>query len=228
MKKILVLIIPALFLCSCLDDDAFPRVENITKGGKWTLKIGSTPEEVYSQLQEFAVDKVFDVAVVYRNSFSRPEEVRDLLPFYNAITLQNSAPGRIDRAVFYLDQDKVSRIEAGGGMPEEVFQWPLEVPDGVSILGGDPLDVLYAKLVTIYQMPAYSNYQIYLPNKSLDKPFDPDMANYEQWNFSFETKVRPSVNGRSSVTLYFGNGVLKKIHHEYNEATVYIDVQQMN
>lgn len=48
MKKTILFILPILFLVSCTNDDTFPKTENITKGKKWNLQIGSTAAEVYS------------------------------------------------------------------------------------------------------------------------------------------------------------------------------------
>jgi hypothetical protein len=221
MKKVFLIIFPVVWLLSCHDEDNLPRIETITKGSKWTLRIGSPPEDVYRQLQELGNEKKFtDVAITYRQAFSKPEEIRDLLPFYRAITLQSNA-GRIDRVLFQFNQDKVSAIEAGGGMIEEVSQWPLDTPGEISIRSNDPVHEFYTKLLAIYQIPAYSNYQIILPDKSLEKPFDPDMANYSEWRFSFSAEIKPGTSGRSSVILYFSNGRLSKIRHEYNEAEMY-------
>lgn len=223
MKKILPIVLPVVLLFSCLEGDDLPRVEDITKGGKWTLRIGSPAEEVYAQLQALGLEKEFnDVAVAYRKPYLRPEEVRDLLPFYTGVTLQNTT-GRVERAYFQFEHDNVAFIEVGGGLLTPVFQWPLDVPEGISIVTGDPIDAFYTKLLAIYQLPAYNSYTIALPNKPLAKPFDPDMANYDQWHFYFSERVRPRVSGMSSVRLYFKNGILSKIRHEYNEAEVYSD-----
>jgi hypothetical protein len=219
MKKVRSIIFPVLLLFSCNENDNLPRVETTTSGSKWTLRIGSPAADVYSQLQELGIEKNFtEVSLVYRKPFSKPEEVRDHLPFYRAITLQSNT-GRIERVLFQFDQDKVSSIEAGGGMVAEVYQWPLDAPDEISIHSNDPIDVFYAKLLAIYQMPGYGSYQIILPDKSLEKPFDPDMANHNEWRFSFSEKIKPGKNGRSSVALYFSKGKLNKIRHEYDESS---------
>lgn len=55
IKKITLLILPFLLFISCTNEESFPKTETITKGSKWTLQIGSAPEEVYKQLQELGV-----------------------------------------------------------------------------------------------------------------------------------------------------------------------------
>ncbi len=174
-----------------------------------------------TQLQKLGQEKVFsDVAVVYRKSFSNPEDIKALLPFYNAITLQRNAEP-IYRVLIFFNQDSVSSIQAGGGMLDDIAQWPQDTPGEATIHQSDPMETIYPKLLAIYQLPAYGGYQIILPDKPLDKAFDPDMANYTQWAFTFSTDVRPGVVGTSFVRLYFDGGRLNKIVDTYNEGNVY-------
>jgi hypothetical protein len=221
MKKLILLVVPALFIFfSCEQDDIFPRVEDTTSGKKWTLQIGSTPVEAYNQLQELGIAKKFDaVAVVYRKSFSKPEEIKNYLGLYRAITLQ-SRSGVIARALIQLNQDKVSSIEIGGALLDATFKWPQDASDEIAVHVNDPIDILYEKLLAIYQIPRYSDYQIILPDKSLEKPFDPDMANYNEWAFDFSETISMSKVGRSFVRLFFYNKKLVKIKLEYNENEV--------
>ncbi len=221
MKRIIVLIFPVLFLFSCDREGNFPQIENITSGGKWTLQIGSSPIDVYSQLYQLATEKKFDaVAIVYRKPFSKPEEIQKYLGLYRAITLQNKS-GVIERVLIQFNQDKVSSIETGGAMLDDTSSWPQNASDEVAIRVNDPIDKMYEKLLAIYQISTYSDYQIILPDKSLEKPFDPDMANYSEWGFTFSYEVKPGRGGISSVRLFFKNGKLSRIRHEYNEADMY-------
>jgi len=120
-----------------------------------------------------------------------------------------------------FNPSRLSGAAAGGALPEEITQWPRTAPDAATIHVGDPVDGMYAKVLAIYQMPAYSNYTLILPDKPLNKPFDPDMANYDEWGFSFAEDVKPGISGTSSVTLFFKNGRLVKITNYYNESRVY-------
>ncbi|HEY5511024.1 MAG TPA: hypothetical protein VIK10_08345 [Prolixibacteraceae bacterium] len=221
MKRIIILIFPVLFLFSCELEDSFPQIESITSGEKWTLQIGSSPIEVYSQLQQLGIEKKFDaVAIVYRKPFSKPEEIRSFLGLYRTITLQSKS-GVIERVLIQFNQDKVSSIETGGAMLDDTSSWPQNTSDEIAIHVNDPIDKMYEKLLAIYQIPTYSDYQIILPDKSLEKPFDPDMANYDEWGFTFSYEVKPGRGGISSVRLFFKNGKLSSIRHEYNEADIY-------
>lgn len=221
MKRIILLILPVLFLFSCERGDNFPQIENITSGGKWTLQIGSSPIEVYSQLLNLGTEKKFDtVAIVYRKPFSKPEEIQNYLGLYRAITLQSKS-GVIERVLIQFNQDKVSSIETGGAMLDTTSSWPQNASDEIAIHVNDPINKMYEKLLVIYKIPTYNDYQIILPDKSLGKPFDPDMANYGEWGFTFSYEVKPGKGGISSVRLFFENGKLSRIRHEYNEADIY-------
>jgi hypothetical protein len=221
MKRIILLILPVLLLLSCEREGNFPHITNITSGGKWTLRIGSTPSEVYSQLVNLSAEKKFDaVAIVYRKPFSKPEEIKNYLGLYRFITLQTTT-GVLDRVLIQFNEDKVSSIETGGAMLNTTSSWPPNASDDIAIFVNDPIDKVYDKLLSIYKIPTYTDYQIILPDKSLEKPFDPDMANYDEWGFSFSYEVRPGTGGISSVRLFFENGKLSRIRHEYNEADIY-------
>jgi hypothetical protein len=101
-----------------------------------------------------------------------------------------------------------------------VSKWPLDVPDTFAIHTNDPVAKIYDKLLAIYQIQEYSDYQIILPEKTLSKPFDPDMVNYDEWAFSFSMDVKPGIGGSSSVRLVFKNERLFKLIHEYKENEV--------
>jgi hypothetical protein len=221
MKRVSLLVFTVLFFFSCEQEGNFPKIENITSGVKWTLQIGSTPSEVYSQLNKLGIEKKFDaVAIVYRKPFSKPQEIQNYLGLYRAITLQRKT-GVIQRVVIQFNQDKVSSIEIGGAMLEGTSSWPQNATDEVAIHFNDPIGNVYGKLLAIYQIPTYQDYQIILPDKSLEMPYDPDMENYEEWAFSFSYPVRPGKGGISSVRLFFDNGKLSRIKHEYIEADLY-------
>ena len=153
MKRIIFLVLIVLTLSSCKKNDSFPKIENITSGRKWTLQIGCSPAEVYSQLQQLGTEKNFnEVAIVYRQPFSKPEEVKNYLGLYHSITLQTNI-GIIERVLIQFKQDKVSSIETGGAMLDSVAVWPQNIPDENTIHIDDPVDKVYEKLLAIYQIP---------------------------------------------------------------------------
>lgn len=128
-----------------------------------------------------------------------------------------SNSGVIDRALIQLAQNKVSSIESGGSLLDSVSVWPQNIPDEEAIKVNDQTDEVYQKLVSIYQIPEYRSYQIILPDKPLDKPYDTDMANYKEWAFEFSEQIGAEKTGNNSVRLYFENNKLVKIENEYSE-----------
>lgn len=219
MKKIIPLFFTSLlFLSSCLNDDDFPRIENITKGKKWTIKIGSNASQVYEQLQELNLEKQFNtVAVVYRKPYTKPEEIKSDISLYNAISLETTS-GVLERTMITFGQDdKVSAIEVGGGLLATIQKWPENQTNDISINVNDPINVIKNKLIGIYQIPAFQDYQIILPDKLVTKPYDPDMSNYGEWAFSFSENISSMRDGRNSVRLYFKDNQLVRIRNEYEE-----------
>jgi hypothetical protein len=221
MKNLYLLIIPLALLFSCKKENSPSYNETITKGEKWGIQIGSIPAEVFEQLQQAGSENKFsEVAIVYRKPYTKPEQIQNQLGFYQAVTLQSNAE-RIDRAIITFNSDKVTAINAGGALPVEVSKWPQELNDQTAIRKDDPVSSIYTKLQAIYKSPAYANYQIVLPDKTLEKPFDADMANYDEWAFTFTKDVRSGVTGTSAVRLKFKDGKLREIQHGYSESVVY-------
>jgi hypothetical protein len=218
MKIKFLLIISALFLLtSCLMGDAFPQIENITNGKKWTLEIDSTPSEVYEQLQELSLEKQFNsVSIIYRQLYNSPEDIQADISLYNSISLKKTS-GVLERILITFDEDKVSHIEKGGGLLNNIHKWPENQPNNISINIGDSVHLIKEKLIAIYQIPTYNEYKLQLPDKVLAKPFDVDMEHYDEWFFTFSEKVSSKIDGRNTVRLYFNNRKLVKINNTYEE-----------
>lgn len=224
-KNSIVAILLMCLFSSCLKSENGIDVENITKGEKWGVRIGSSAEEVFARLQQLGNENGFStVAVVYRQPYSKPEDIQHSLNFYDYITLQKEGSPYVERTTFGLRDNKVNTIKVGGAHLEEVDKWPKDVSEETSIGIGNPIDEFYRKLLAIYQLPGYADYTITLPDKPLDKSFDADMENYDEWAFSFFIDTKEiTKQGRSSARLYFKNGNLTKIRHEYVELEVVID-----
>uniref|UniRef100_UPI0040486773 hypothetical protein n=1 Tax=Mariniflexile sp. TaxID=1979402 RepID=UPI0040486773 len=217
MKKNVLLLFIALFTFSCMNEDDFPQIENITKGEKWTLKIGSTYSQVYEQLQELNVERKFNtVNVTYRKPYSKPEEIQSDISLYNSISIETTS-GVLERILITFGDNKVTYIEKGGGLLDYIQKWPENQPNNISINIDDSVDIIIEKLIYIYQIPIYQDYQIILPDKLLTKPYDSDMKNYDEWAFSFFEKISFNKDGRNTVRLYFKNNKLVKIKNTYEE-----------
>ena len=214
MKKIVFVLFIILFSSSCTNDDS-TQIENITKGEKWTLKIGSTTSEVYNQLQELSVEKNFNtVELIYRQPFSKPEEIQSDISLYNSISLVTTS-GVLERILITFEEDKVVAIEKGGGLLDAIQKWPENEPNNSSINIDDSVGIIKEKLIAIYQLPIYQEYQITLPPKILSKPYDPEMNNYDEWFFTFFENISFNKDGRNTVKLYFKNDKLVKINNVY-------------
>lgn len=220
MKKTFVGLLPVFLFVSCLKNN-LPRVETIGIGNKWGLSIGSSAATVYSQLQKFGQEKeIYQIGLSNQQPTTNLEDIKDRLPFYYAISLEKNT-GTLDRVVFQFNSDTISSITTGGALPGDTDKWPNDVPSEITLHPGDPVSGIYGKLHAIYQLPAYSNaYKIQLSDKPLNKGFDPAMIDSKEWTFYFFTNVRPGVSGQSFVRLYFKDGRLTTIRHEYNEHDV--------
>ena len=215
--KTALLISTILCFFSCTKDNDSSHIENITKGSKWTLTIGSSPSDVYSELQALGIEKNFSsVVVVGRKPYPKPEEIQNLIGYYNAVTVESNQ-GVVDRASIEFTKDTVSLIEAGNAMLDSVSMWPQDLPDEQAIQMKDSISKVYQKLLGIFQIPKYSSYQIVLPDKPLNKSFDPDMANFVQWGFGFSENLTTETTRDYSITLFFENNKLVKITNYYRD-----------
>lgn len=219
MRKLFFIVMASLFLISCNSGDNFPRIENIKKGSKWTLKIGSTPTEVYTQLQELNKEKRVDVVeIIGRKDFQKPEEVRNIIPLYDYLYLESNDGSKTPFRIHISFKDgKVAYIANYAKSFTVKAKWPSDAPDEIAIFKDDSVDEIYNKLLSIYQISEYKNTKIQLYNKTLNLPFDPDMSNYNEWFFTFFERIGTGRDSRSSVKLVFKNGKLNNIRHQYEE-----------
>ncbi|RFZ84527.1 hypothetical protein DYU05_02600 [Mucilaginibacter terrenus] len=207
----------ALLLVSCKKENTSPKSETITSGSKWGISIGSSPQEVFAQLQQAGVQYNFNtVAILNRPVYTKPEQIKDLLPLYQSVILQSNASLPAG-AYIQFPGDKVTAIVQFPSSNAQETKWPLDVPDDAAIHINDAVTSLYNKLAAIYQVSAYSNYQLVLPDKTLAKPYDTDMANYEEWAFSFSKDVKAGLTGTTSARLIFKNKKLVAIKYDYSE-----------
>lgn len=212
-----------LILTSCLKEKNNIQSTIITEGSKWGITIGSPAEEVYQALQQLDQEKdgkIGYVAYYGQHAYDTPAEIEQRYMYYDAISLQS--PGSaIDRVIITYDENQVTAIEAGGGLTDEVEKWPQEISDEISIHKDDEIETLFQKIVAIHDLPAYNTYQIIMPEKTLSKGFDPELASLEQWGFSFEDMIASGKAGMNTAVLYFSDGKLEKIAISYREYEVF-------
>src|SRR5690606_32272826 len=87
MKKVILLCISFIGLVSCFDQKETLRVTDIVKGQQWNLKIGSSPEEVYYQLQELGEENGFNDITLVCKSRENLESIGDNLSLYYALSI---------------------------------------------------------------------------------------------------------------------------------------------
>ncbi|QNN42970.1 hypothetical protein [Pedobacter roseus] len=221
MKRLLPMMLLLIVISACKKEKQGDYSESITKGEKWGIRIGSTQAEVYAQLQKAGPALDFqNVAIYGRKPYSAPEKLAEIIPFYYALTIYSNS-GTLDRAVLLFSGDKVQQISTGGGLTTEVMRWPEGASDDTAIKLDDPVGNIGAKLIKIHQLPAYANYGFVLSDKPLNKPFDPDLNNYSDWQFVFSDFVSSSVSGTSTVKLHFSAGRLERMDHDYREAQIF-------
>jgi len=221
MKKTLLLLIPALLLFGCKKENGSSRVETTISGSKWDIKIGSSYADVYAQLQKSGQQNNFNEVDIInqKQTFTKPEEIQQKFKFYSMIMLQKNSAELGGISIDY-DGDKITSITGPG--PALISKWPQDATDENALHQNESVDNIYNKLLAIYKLPAYTNYQIILAYKSLTKPFDPDMANYNEWAFYISKYPKPGISGTYYVRLFFKNGKLSMIRSEYKESQVYI------
>ncbi|WP_344848854.1 hypothetical protein [Pedobacter jeongneungensis] len=221
MKRLLPIMLLLIVISACKKEKQGDYSETITKGEKWGIQIGSTPAEVFAQLQQAGKTLDFqNVAIYGRKPYSSPEKLAGILPFYYALTVYNNT-GTLDRAVFLFSGDKVQQIATGGGLTSDVTKWPDGAADDTAIKIDDPVNEMGAKLLKIHQLPAYAAYGFVLSDKPLNKAYDPDLNNYTDWQFVFSDFISSNVIGSSTVKLHFSAGRLERMDHDYREGQIF-------
>jgi len=206
-------------LSSCTKDNASPKVEEIKKGSKWGIEIGKSAATIYGQLQKLSTEKKFnEVEPVGIQTFNSLEEVGERIFLYSGITLENKNNVYTDRIIIQFNADSIAGIMVGGSIPDIVSRWPENIPEEKAIASGEKLADTYSRLSAIYATGMLDDYTLRLGFKSLDKPFDNALSGFERWHFVF---FENGGRNRSTVDLYFQEGVLKKIVHESAEFELY-------
>lgn len=221
MKNVLYAI--AVLLCtwsftSCLKDDDKIQVENVKKGEKWGVRIGSSPEEVYRQIQEADQDKNIEkVSIVYRKASNDPALLPGRLDGYDFIKFERPGAAYMETVYVGIMPEGVQKIRvAKEGEWVEVDSWPEDVPDQLVIRTEDEVADLYGKLVQLYEQDSFKDYQFSFADKPLNRPYDPKVEHYEEWAFSFQGIPDGASYGRTDVRLYFSNRKLQRMQITYN------------
>lgn len=222
MRKTIQLIMMSILVCSfaaCLKDDNSTKVEQVKKGEKWGIRIGSSPEQVYQQIQRISSEKHFDLlSIVYRKASNDPSLLPENLGAYNHLKLERQEEGvpHMVQAYLHFSDDKVSRIQFTKNKEwVDLEKWPEDESENLSIQLGEEASTVYEKLQQLYSQENFSSYNFSLSDKPLDREYDPKMELYTEWAFTF-SEDSGAPNPKSTATrLYFKKNKLNKMQITY-------------
>lgn len=217
MKRLVVLATAALFLVSCMKKDKDHKIENITRGERWGIKVGSSGADVYAQVQALSqVKDLSELQVVGQYKFNSPEDIGERMILYNGISLEMKDVPYPQRIAIGFGKEKVSFIDSGSANLNPIPQWPAALPRTAALRDSLPLNKIYALLKAIKTSRILEKYTVGLGAKDLTKAYDPKMETYERWYFVFFDNSRE----RYSISLYFKNGVLNRLVQEYDRMEI--------
>lgn len=221
MKSLLLLFVPVCLLFSCKKDDTIPVNEDITSGSRWGIMIGSTPEQVYGQLQDLPGG--LGVKAVYslpRHQYVKVSDFQGNPALYNTFMIH-----QIDSAgVVQIEyNNNISRIRWSGSDGIYPLQrWPAGTTAYLSV--GDGGAALQTKMSEIFKAwPYHGNYEISMGNKPLTSGFDLEMKKWDTWQFATSAPVSATATGVYVVTLHFSSGKLGRINLQYQETPSMIE-----
>jgi len=204
---------------SCIKDDNSIKVEHVKKGEKWGIKIGSTPEQVYQQIQLVSNEKHFDkLSIVYRKASNDPGLLPENLGTYDFLKFERQEEGEkyVTQAYLHFSDNKVSKIQFAKGEWNDIESWPKEEPVNLSIKLGDQMSAVYEKLQQLYDRESFASYNFSLSDKPLDQGYDPKMGLYSEWAFFFTEEGSGDPNSTGTETrLYFEKNKLSKMKITY-------------
>ncbi|SHM74171.1 hypothetical protein SAMN05444266_110188 [Chitinophaga jiangningensis] len=221
MRTLLLLFVPVLLLWSCKKDDTIPANEDVTQGSRWGIIIGSTPEQVYQQLQ--TLQEPLHVSSVYQVPLMQYEKIMDFKSD-PALYKQCHIHGIDSAGVVSIDYDQsITKIRWSG--PDGNYsldKWPSNTDEYFAV--GDAAAVIKAKMSKIFnKWPYNGRYEIALGSKPLSAGFDEEMKKWNMWQFTASALVNAEAFGTYIVSLYFSGGKLSRINIQYTQSPVIIE-----
>lgn len=194
MKRLLFLILPLIVLSACQkEEEENPIIieppqqllldsDTLMVGGKWGLTIGESAETLYPKIKELQFAKPVTYLGIVENVFSGIDGLESTIPLYQSVFL-DEAKGTSSGIQISFAEDKVSAIYTNEG--KSLARWPTNTNVNATILKGDPIDKIYAKLSKIKQIGTYSNKfeRVSIFSKDVGKAYDPHMTSSPQWYF---------------------------------------------
>lgn len=192
MKNLLLLLIIVLSFSACQKEEAItePIVEPIpakvlsrdtlTSGQLWDFTIGQLSADVYKKAQEVKVERKIAYMSVVGNVFTSLQSLENKIPLYKSIYLDQTMGTGTGIQIYFAD-NKVKSIWTNDG--KQMNRWPATTGSNASVIRGDQVGELYAKLNNIKKISAYANKfeRISVFEKDLTKAYDDQMTLSRLW-----------------------------------------------
>jgi hypothetical protein len=197
MTKSFFLCITILSLYSCRKENReLPRPQIITdpvqpaileqdtvySGDFWGIRIGDSPEEIHTAIQQVKTDRQIGGLVIVSNIFTRLAEIETRIPLYNGLFMDEFQGTNTGVQIAFAD-GTVKSIYLNSG--QQLTRWPDNAAIGPQIQTGDEIKTIYNKLVLINKLDAYKNKfeRLSLFYKNLSTAYDSRMSVSPQWYF---------------------------------------------
>ncbi|GAB3327994.1 hypothetical protein GCM10027299_29440 [Larkinella ripae] len=177
--------------------------DSLATGSYLGMSVGSEAVRAYEVIQSLQQTKGVTYLNVVSNIASDLTQVRDRLPLYQYILLDQHQ-GTDSGVQLTIEANRVKSIFLNSG--QKLGQWPAALKTASAIRTGDSVSSLYEKLVTIRNLRIYANKfeRIFLLTKNLATVYDPVMRQSPQWYFAYSTGAKTM----DEVQLHFKNGQL--------------------
>ena len=178
------------------------KKDSLTTGEFLRLKIGSTAEELYKQVQNNGASYLY----ITSNFVSDFAGFKDRIPLYDYLLL-DEMKGTGNGVQITFENDKIKNIYLNSG--EKLSKWPKN--GSTAINQGDAIGSIYDKLMTIRKSQSHMFERTSLLSKDLKKSYDAEMAKSAQWYYAY----RPEEKHLNQVSMHLSEGKLQYILVNY-------------
>ena len=219
MRKLYIFLLAAALFTACkkaepgneiIIEPPFQKLiasDTLTSGQLFGLAIGQTSADLYAKLQQIQVAEKIGGLGIVNNIYTSIDSLKTRLPLYTGIFM-DEANGTSTGVQLSFENNKVKTIFLNNGTA--LTRWPVNFAQNSTIAIGDPVDVIYQKLVNIKKNPASAKKleRLSIFFKDSNKPYDPQMSASPQWYFV----SRISAKRYTIVSLNFTVGKLVSIY----------------
>lgn len=221
--KFIALLLSAVLFSGCLSNSTVDPVttgpeptpysvvrDSIETGSYLNIAIGEEAASVYPKIQALQSVKDISGLSVVSNIFSDLAALRDRIPLYQYILLDQQQ-GTDSGVQITIEDQTVNAIFLNSG--KKLNQWPEKEKAASSVRMGDRVSDLYEKLANIRGIGSYKNKfeRIFLFVKNLGTSYDPGMSQSPQWYFGYTT----GTDTMDQVQVHFRAGKVVKINIDH-------------